>query len=344
MSISSHSDRTENNWTSSWSDDHRSTSIHVRGEVQWNDEATDVASISKGGSFDLTIDDGAHHRHAEILPSRGGLTRTLLVDGEPRPWDAEWFARALQEMDQHTAFAADLRFPKLYRQGGARAVLDYVGRVEGDYARRRYLQLLVERDPLDEVTALAIFRITAKMGGDYDRAEVLKAVAAKARLDTEGKRKAFLAACADIHGDYERGRVLHELTSQPRLSPELTRLVLEAGSKISGDYEKAQVLIALAEHHPVAPADYLAAAGRLSGDYEHARALKALISTQRLDSDGQITLIRQATRLGDYESAEVLVALTRSTRLAPDAQREYQSAADHLGDYSRKRVLAALSR
>jgi hypothetical protein len=343
MHMSLHGDA-DRNWTSTWADDHRSSSVHARGQIGWNDDATDIASISPGGSFDMTVDDGQHHWHVEIIPSGSGFTRTLLVDGSPRPWDAEWFARALRELDRHTAFAADLRFPRLYREGGARAVLDYVAGVDGDYAKRRYLTLLVGRDPLEEPTALAVFRLVGKMGGDYDRAEVLKAVAAKAHLDSDAKRKAFLDACAGIQGDYERGRVLHELTAQPHLSPELARSVLHAAAEMSGDYEKSKVLTALAQQHPVAAADYLAAAASVHGDYEHARVLKALVSTQKLDGPAQIAFIHQAQRLGDYESAETLLALSRSTRLTPDAEREYESAAQHLGDYSRKRVLAAVSR
>lgn len=343
MHMSLHGDA-GSNWTSSWSDDHRSGSVHARGQIGWNDDATDVASISPGGSFDMTVDDGQRHWHVEVLPSGSGLVRTMLVDGSPRPWDAQWFARALQELDQHTAFAAELRFPRLYREGGARAVLDYAARVEGDYAKRRYLTLLVGRDPLDEPTALAVFRLVGKMGGDHDRAEVLKAVAAKAHLDSDAKRKAFLEACSGIHGDYERGRILHELTAQPRLSPDLTRSVLQGAAEMSGDYEKSKVLAALAQQHPVSPADYLAAAATVHGDYEHSRVLKALASAQKLDGPSQIAFIHQARRLGDYESAETLLALSRSTSLTPDAQREYESAAARLGDYSRKRVLAAVSR
>jgi hypothetical protein len=343
MHMSLHGDA-GSNWTSTWSDDRRSASVHARGQIRWNDDATDIASISSGGSFDMTLDDGQHHWHVEVLPSGSGLTRTLLVDGSPRPWDAQWFARALQELDQHTAFAADVRFQKLYRDGGARAVLDYVARVDGDYAKRRYLTLLVERDPIDESTAVAVFRLVGRMGGDYDRAEVMKAVASKAHLDSEAKLRAFLDATAGIHGDYERGRVLRELTAQQRLSAELARGVLQGAAQISGDYEKSQVLISLAQRHPVSPADYLAAAASVHGDYEHARVLKALISAQKLDGAAQIALIHQAQRLGDYESAEVLLALSRSARLTPDAQREYESAAGHLGDYSRKRVLAAVNR
>jgi hypothetical protein len=316
----------------------------ARGDVRWTDDANDVASITPGGSFDLTVHDGAHHWHAEVLPGVNGLSRTLLIDGEPRPWDARWFAGALEDLDRHSAFAADIRFPKLYRQGGPRAVLALVDTMDGDYARRRYLQLLIERDPLDEPTAAAVFRAVEAMSGDYDRAEVLKAAAAKTHLDTDGKREAFLKACAGVQGDYERGRVLHELIAQPKLSPELARGVLALVGKMGGDYEKAQALTGLVARHPIDALEYLEAAAKVGGDYEHARVLKALLSAQKLDGRGQLEVIRQARHLGDYESAEVLVALTRSARLTAEVQREYEAAAEHLGDYSRKRVLSAVSR
>jgi beta-lactamase regulating signal transducer with metallopeptidase domain len=331
-------------WTSTWSDGARSVSVNARGEVRWNEDATDVAGLSPGGSFDLTVHDGGHHWHAEIVPGTDSLTRTLVVDGAPRAWDPALFAQALEDLDRHSGFAADSRFPRLYQRGGARAVLEYVASMDGDYARRRYLQLLVERDPLDEATALALFKAVSEMSGDYDRAEVLKAAASKARLDTDAKRQAFLGACDGIQGDYERGRVLQELIAQPRLSPELARGVLSAASKMGGDYEKAQALTGLAQRHPVDALDYLKAAGKVGGDYEHARVLKALLSSQKLAEAAQVEVIRQARHLGDYEAAEVLVGLTGSTRLTAEAQREYQAAAEHLGDYLRKRVLSAASR
>lgn len=331
-------------WTSSWSDGSRSSTAVARGEIRWSADADDIASISPGGSFDLTIQEGARHWHAEIFPGAEGLARTLLVDGSPRPWDRQWFARALEDLDRHTGFAAEIRFPKLYRQGGARAVLAWVDGLEGDHVRRRYLTLLVARDPMDDSTAQAVFRAVEKMSGDYERAEVLRAAAAKARLDTDAKREAFLKACLGVHGDYERGRVLHELIAQPKLSPGLTGAVLEAVSTMSGDYEKAQALTGLAQRHPADAIDYLRSATKVAGDYEHARVLKALIGAQKLDGAAQVEVIRQARRLGDYESTEVLVALTGSTRLTAEAQREYQSAAQRLGDYSRKRALAALER
>jgi len=285
----------------------------LRGEAKFTDAADDIVSITPGGSFDLTVTGKGHHWHAEIFPEGNGLRRTLLVDGTPRSWDAQWFAKELEELDQHSGFAAEMRFPKLYQRGGAQAVLEYVAQMDGDYAKGRYLQLLVKRDPLDDATAVQVFAAVRKMSGDYERSQVLKAAAAKAHLDTDAKREAFLAACVTMSGDYERSQVLQTLIAQPGLSPELVRGILASAAKLSGDYEKSQVL-------------------------------RAVIETQKLDGSAQVAIIDKTRHMGDYEASQVLVALSRATSLTPEARREYEAAAERLGDYSRKQVLAALGR
>ncbi|MCA1825377.1 MAG: M56 family metallopeptidase [Myxococcales bacterium] len=252
------------------------------------------------------------------------------------------FSQHIVSNDGSRVWTAEARFPRLYREQGARGVLEQAGKLQSDYALRRYLSLLIEADPMQESTAIAVVESASRMHGDYDRAEILKAVAARARLDSDAAREAFLRACNGISGDYEHARVLHVLADQSTLSPALTRGVLESASTIRGDYEKSGLLIALAGRHPVDPSEYLRAASTLSGDYERSRSLKALIAAQRLPESSQVDLIRQAARLGDYESAEVLLALAAKQPPSGEALREYESAARRLGDYSRQRVLAAL--
>jgi hypothetical protein len=328
----------------SWSDERRSAEVVIHGDVRWNDDATDVISISRGGSIEISTHADGHLTHVEILPAEAGLQRTLLVDGASRSWDARWFADFLLDLDRRTAFAAEARFPRMFRERGAKGVIEWAASLQSDYARRRYLTLLVEADPLAEPTAIAVLQQAEKLSGDYDRAELILAVAGKARLETDAEREAFLHACEGIKGDYEHARVLHALVDQPKLSPALSRAALASAALIRGDYEKASVLVALAERHAPDAREYLKAAWSLSGDYERSRALKALIAAESLDGPAQIETIHQAARLGDYESAEVLVALSARQSLGGDALKEFEKAAKRLGDYSRNRVLASLHR
>jgi hypothetical protein len=331
--------------TMSWSDDnHRSADVIMHGEVRWNDDATDVVSISSGGSLEISTRADGRRTHVEILPKDSGLQRTLIVDGTPRSWDAAWFADFLQDLDRHTGFAADQHASKLYRERGAKGVLDWSASLRSDHARDRYLTILTQLDPLAGPTAIDVLGEAARISGSYDRAQVLMAVAGKARLETDAEREAFLHACDGIKGDYEHARVLHALIDRVSLTPALTRTALASAATIRGDYEKAGLLVALAEHHTPDALEYLAASSKLSGSYERSRALKALIAAEKLDGPAQVELIHQTTRMGDYESAEVLVTLSARQSLTGEALKEYESAAKRLGDYSRNRVLAALHR
>ena len=82
----------------SWSDDHRSADFIIRGEVRWNDDATDLLSLSSGGSLQVSVQEGGHLTHVEILSGTKGLQRTLLVDGAPRAWDAACCSRRRTSM------------------------------------------------------------------------------------------------------------------------------------------------------------------------------------------------------------------------------------------------------
>jgi beta-lactamase regulating signal transducer with metallopeptidase domain len=329
-------------WSSSWSDGHKSTHIIAHGKLQWNDDMSDLSSLSRDGSFDMTVRDGPHGWHAEIFADGAELKRTFIVDGATQPWDARWFASMLDDLDRHSGFAAEARFPKLYAAGGAKSVLERVNAMDGDYGRSRYLQLLVSRDPLDEPTAKEIFGAVAKMSGDYERSQILKAAAAKAHLDTDAKRAAFFGAARELKGNYERSQVMRQLIDQQKLSPDLTHELLAFIAKMDGDYEKSQLLTELLKH-PVDAMEFLKAVN-VSGSYEHSRVLKGLIAVRKLDGPAQIEVIRQARDLGDYESAQVLVSLSESMKLTDDARRDYERLAEKLGEYSRKRVLAALDK
>jgi hypothetical protein len=328
--------------TLSWSDDQASADVVIHGEVRWNADFTDVESISDGGSIEMSIRKPGHRTRAEIVADPGGLSRTLTVDGATRAWDPAWFTSFLDELDRHTAFAVEARFPSLYREKGARGVLDRVASNGSDYAASRYLMRLIDADPLDEPTTLAVLDQLSRFTGDYETAQALVALAAKAHLASDAERAAYLKVCNKLRGDYERSRVLRALTDRADLSPALVKDVLASIAGIRGDYEESENLVALTQRLAPDAREFLAAAATVSGAYEHARVLKALVAAETLDERAQIEVVHQTARLGDYESSQVLIALAQRAPPTGEALREYEAAANRLGDYSRGQVLAAL--
>jgi beta-lactamase regulating signal transducer with metallopeptidase domain len=85
------------------SDDGHDKFIKTRGKVKFNDDHTDVVSISPDGSFTVAeVRDGVE-RKLKIEPSRDGTLKYLYeVDDEERPFDDEarrWFREMLQDID-----------------------------------------------------------------------------------------------------------------------------------------------------------------------------------------------------------------------------------------------------
>ena len=84
-------------WTWQWRDNGISLEMKLRGKVEFNDDYTDVVSISPGGSLRIKDERGGKTRRIEITPSGdGGLTRVYSFDGETRPYDGRSPGRGLR--------------------------------------------------------------------------------------------------------------------------------------------------------------------------------------------------------------------------------------------------------
>ena len=322
--------------------------LQVNGELTFNEDATEVVALSpRDAVLDMTLRDGKAVQHVEMRHGADGkLVRKLWVDGEERPWDARWFAALLVDLDRHSGFAADLRFPSLYRKGGAAGVLDAVERMSGDYGRSRYLRKLIEADPLGQPTIARILAIP--LSSDYERSRVLLAIASKSSLRDEATRSAFVAATAQMTSDYERGRVLRAVLSRGDLSPALARAALGSAATMSSDYEKSRVLLALA-NGPLGPDSvviYLEAVRSMTSDFERARALLGLVHNDRVGGEKMGDVVHAARGLqSDFEASRVLLAVAARPGLTSAVRAEIEAAAHGLrSDFEARRVLAALGR
>ncbi len=76
--------------------------LKIKGEVEFNDDHTDIVSISPDGSFTIAeVRDGVE-RKLKIEPYKGELKYNYKVDGKSRPFDDEarkWFRELLEKTD-----------------------------------------------------------------------------------------------------------------------------------------------------------------------------------------------------------------------------------------------------
>jgi len=338
-------------WDAHWSGRDCAVDLRAEGELQFNDDLTDIVSISRDGFFDLSVRDGDLLTRLVIRPTRQGeLDRRYTVNGAERSWDARaqsWFADFLIELDRQTGFAVDTRFPKLLARG-VPAVLDEIEQLGGDYVRGLYFQRLIDRARLSPSQVRQTLELAGRdVRSDYELARILVAVSDRYGLPDEDTRAVFLKAVNALSSDYERNRTLQALLSRSDLSPREASAVLQSASALKSDYELARTLVLMTDKKLVTPslrAPYLDDVAKIASDYERARVIIALLGTGKLSNNevGQVIGLASTIK-SDYERSRVLVAVAGAYDLGDEARDSYVKAARSISsEYERGRALAAL--
>jgi hypothetical protein len=346
-------DENDNQWTWRWSDNGISLEMKMRGKVEFNDDYTDVVSISPGGSLRIKDERGGTTRQIEITPSSdGGLNRSYSVQGQARPYDREaqaWFSRLLSEATRQAGLDAGPRARKILSRRGPAGLLDEISQLYSDYVKGIYFEELIKSGSLDSQTARRMLaQVAREMTSDYEKAKTLIKVS-EASLERDNWRTAYIEAARSIHSDYERKRALSALFNKGDLSREELLLAIKAASEISSDYEKAETLIKVSQ----APhtkndwrAAYIEATRSITSDYERGRVLSTLLNKKDLSREDLLLAIKAASEINsDYEKAQVLIRVVSVSAGDESVRNAVMDAAKTIGsDYERGRVLKAASR
>ncbi|UCG87372.1 MAG: M56 family metallopeptidase, partial [Gemmatimonadota bacterium] len=148
-----------------------------------------------------------------------------------------------------------------------------------------------------------------------------------------------------IPSDYVARKYFEVLLTQADLSErQLREIVQQAGRELDSDYELAELLIRVAESHPVDRAvqvAYVEAAGHIDSDYETRRVLDAVLDRPGLDQDVAQDILQLATDIdSDYELAELLIGMMQRHPIEETLTANFFEAVETLdSDYEHRRVL-----
>ena len=321
-------------WKANWSGvgpggERCQISLYAEGNILFKSDLTGIQSISPGGFLEVSETLGSHFRKLTAKPNAtGAVELSWTVDGQSRPLgDQErgWLSAFLLNLERQTAFSAETRVPALLQKGGPNAVLDELNNMTGDYARARYLLIMIENAKLNDAQLLRTIEYTGqKMSSDYEHARVLLALAKQYAMDDEGSRRAFLASANGLKSDYEHARVLMELIKRPHLSVETRNSAIQSAGNIKSDYERARVLVAATcDCDNVAagplPRVFFETVDGIHSDYEHSRVLLSILGNrkQQLPPDDAKAILKSATHIGsDYERRRVLMGFVERKLLS----------------------------
>jgi hypothetical protein len=166
----------ERSSTSQWKHVDGSTelSVTMKNKVLFNNDFTDVLSVTGDGSLEvLERRNGMTRKLRVTAGANGQLVRTYSVNGQERAFDAEaqnWLAKMLTEAISR-GFEARTRAAQIIRQRGAAAVINEIPRLTGDYTKRVYLEEAVKSGNLDAGALREALKLMARdISSDYEKA------------------------------------------------------------------------------------------------------------------------------------------------------------------------------
>lgn len=314
-----HQDGEERTWTVKVEGRDCKVEMRVEGKVEFNDEFTDIASISRDGFFKLSVTDRGTRRELEIRPSGGSLSRVYKLNGQQHEFDAEaraWFGEFLVALDRTTAVAVESRLPRLLNRGGVAAVLNETALMPSDYARNVYYTRLMELRRLTSEERVRLLDQAASLThSDYYASELLKSVG-RDGLAEPASRGAVLTMVRNMDSDYYRSEVMQSFMEAARPGATEMNVMLEVVGSMESDYYQAEVLKQAMESGDLdAPqrAQVARAASTMESGYYAAEVLKSLVARGTLTEAERAAFFEALDHMDDdYQKSEILGVLMRS--------------------------------
>jgi hypothetical protein len=340
-------------WMMTTEENGRGLQVRLKGKAEFNDDYSDLKSLSPHGSLRVRDSRGAQARRIEIeADATGALKRTYWFGDHPHSFDAEaqqWMAALMLELVRQGGFDAERRVARLFSQGGADAVAKEIAQVKGDYGKSVYFRHLVKQPALEPAAVPRIVRQSAsEISSAYEKRQVLSAVPSKF-LSEAAVLSELIAAAGTIDSDYERGQIMAVFLQGATLTEAQLQAALQVIAGIDSDYEQAQALLRLANSQKVTAAaltQLFDAVKGIDSGYEQARVLLAFLKDNETDLVMMKRVIQSSAAISsDYEQARVLLRVAALGRNNEEIRKLLVEASRRIGsDYERGRVLSAATR
>lgn len=318
----SNNDGSRQTWSIKVSGKGCTVELKAEGKVEFNDDFTDVASITPSGYFRLTVNRDGNRQELDIDGRGTSLTRTYRVNGSARAYDAaakSWFGDFLIELDRETAVGVDTRLPKLLKQGGVDAVLKETALMTSDYARSRYYKKLGASVKLSSGEAVRILNQASSAGTqDYYAADLLKSIGAQVG-DSSTERTALLALLDNMRSDYYIVEGVDAVFTTRAVRSADVDFLMRIVPRVQSDYYKQAMVKRIVDSGRVDSAQRGALAQVLTTmkeDYYMAALLGDLARDGGMTAAGRQALIGAVSRIKSaYYATEAVRSIVRDAGL-----------------------------
>ena len=334
----------------SWSDGSTHLDVNIRGSITFNEDLTDVETLSDGGSLKIRDRSAIVPYTVELHSRAGKITRQYFVAGLSRPWGPEaqqLLASKIVVLVRQFGLGADARVKSILAKKGVAGVMEEIELLTGDYARRLYFVALVDTAKLDSRSVVPILQQAGdRITSDYDRRQVLEHVATRVTLE-EPATAAYVAAVARMRSSYDKRQVLTQLVEHSALGADAKRSVLGTIPAINSDYDRRQVLTAYLDRYGIEAGlrePFGAAVRSIKSNYDRRQVLTQVARKGNVTPDvQQVAFDLVGSMSSDYDRAEILLAFINAGAVDAATRPAFVSAAERIhSSHDQNRVLAAL--
>ncbi len=298
--------------------------LEIRGKAEFNDDYTDIKSVTEGGWVIVEERTNSQWFRYEVRRDPAGeITRAFYANGAARPLDEgakSWLSKFVLDAVRQGGFDAEKRVQRILEQRGVAGVLAEINLISSDYAQRHYYEALLKQANLDGAALRDVLRQVARdFSSDYELAQLLIHVAPVLVAGKDAAIQPFFDAVATIKSDYERSRVLKTIMKEETPSSAVLVLVASSTKTISSDYERRGVLSALVKTKNQSEEVLrllLDSAAAMSSDYEKATLLMEVSNAYTGDTRLKGLFLKAVETIkSDYERGRVLSALLKNKQI-----------------------------
>lgn len=345
MSISRNNDNGRGSGSMTMINDGVSIKMEYEGKITFNEEETAVKSLSPNGYLKYKKND---KKLVIESNSKGEVSYEFYDDGEKLAFDErgkKFLAEAIKDMVSYGT-DAEGRVERIYKKGGAAAVLKEVGNMQSDHVKSIYFEYLLTNHQLSssEMTEIAQ-KVGTAIDSDFEKGKLLGKFSGD-YLKNTATAKAYLDAVISINSDFEKANALKNILKQSLNDEQFTQ-VFSAANTINSDFEKANVLKSVLKNNKISPQQFsevLKTIASINSDFEKANVLKSVLSDNTLSSSQFSETLSVINDINsDFERANVLKQLIEKGVFAGEGFDKLLGLISDMGsDFERANVLKRL--
>ena len=330
---------------SSWNAENIKVSTH--GEIEFNDDYTDVISISDDGYLKISMVSFGMKRKLYFRSSNNKLDR-LYFEGNKQvafePKGREWMVEVLPHVVRNSGLDLKNRVNKIYQKGGVEAFLSELEETDSDYFKSRMVNYLLDNNELDKKEKQELLeKFPAYIDSDYELSQIFKNHS-EAFIDDSLLSQEFFNSLHKVSSDYELSQILNAVFKNNKLNETSFELFISALNNIDSDFEKSNLIkLAISEgKNSNFKLDLiLNKIDDIDSDYEKGIIIKTVINEKLFDLDNIDKIIEISQGISsDYENTQIMKNMIKHEMITPQNKAKFKEMMDDISsDYSYKEIL-----